>query len=119
MVLKPVRRRYRANNSSPAYEVSATSSNSNCRSPLTRARKSGFLCLIVEGLSLAEEGLGCASFQPQRKAFFNYKVSIRDHINDSLRLAVLRLQGEAVFRGGEARVLLEEAGEVALIVKTC
>src|SRR6266851_9511651 len=90
MVLKPVRRRYRANNSSPAYEVSATSSNSSCRSPLTRARKSSFLCLIVEGLSLTEEGLGRASFQPQRKAFFNYKVSIRDQINDSSRLRVAR-----------------------------
>src|ERR1700730_15288932 len=83
MVLKPVWRRCGANNSSPAYEVSAMSSNSSCRSPLTRARKSSFLCLIVEGLSLAEEGLGRASLQPQRKAFFNYKVSIHDQINDS------------------------------------
>src|SRR6266851_2264194 len=88
MVLKPVRRRYRANNSSPAYEVNATSPNSSCRSPLTRARKSSFLCLIVEGLSLLEEGLGRTSFQPQRKAFFNDKVSVRDQINDSSRLTM-------------------------------
>src|ERR1700687_3268869 len=86
MVLKPVRRRYRANNSSPAYEVSATSSNSSCRSPLTRTRKSSFLCLIVDDLSLTEQGSERASFQPQRKAFFNDNVSIRDQINDSSRL---------------------------------
>src|SRR5216684_5297216 len=92
MVLKPVRRRYRANNSSPAYDVSATSVNSSCRSPLTRARTSGFLCLIVEGLSLPEEGLGRASFQPQRKAFFNDKVSIHDQINDSSRLDIEALR---------------------------
>ena len=37
---------------------------------------------------MTEEGLGRASFQPQRKAFFNYKVSIRDQINDSSRLII-------------------------------
>ena len=47
VALKPVARRHCPNNSSAAYDVSATSVNINWRSPLTCARKSVLLYKVA------------------------------------------------------------------------
>src|SRR5437870_11542030 len=91
-----MRRRYRSNNSSPAYEVSFASVNSSGRFLLTRACNSVFLRLTVDGLSFVVGGLGGTSLSTTTKGLFQFaaRSSARKNCRIRVRKPLNELRNE-------------------------
>src|SRR5438105_12499336 len=97
--LKPMRRRYRSNNSSPAYEVSFASVNSSGRFLLTRACNSVFLRLTVDGLSFVVGGLGGTSLSTTTKGLFQFAARSSARKNCRIRVNKRSANGTTAKRG--------------------